>query len=241
MSKASESAVGHALFGSRHARAELHPDRQKLLNHIGRNPWNFVTAEDPITKEPLVWTRNENSKRGKDPFPHKDYLHTLFDMLRAEPVLLIPKSRQMIISTGCLVLCLWEIMFEQSWRTILSKVTEEDAEELLDNKVRFTYERLPAWLKAAKTIPVQPKGKATCKQTASYILAAAQNVADRECRGGTANRVIIDEACYQDHTRTIVEAGQPMTQRMVLVSSPNVSYPGGRFMRKIVFDEVEDM
>jgi len=200
-----------------------------------------MTAEDPLTHEPLVWTRNENSKRGRDPFPSLDYLKLYVELLRKEPVLLVPKSRQMVISTATLVLCLWEIMFEFSWRTILSKVTEEDAEELLENKVRFTYRALPEWLRAKRRVPDRPKGRAVCTDTASYIMAAAQNVADREARGGTGNRLVIDEACYQDFSRQIVEAGQPMTKHLVLISSPNVSFPGGRFMRKLVFSEGDDI
>ena len=233
--------LGGALFGSKVARADLHPARQKLFNQISKDPWRFMTAEDPLTSEPLVWTRNENSPRGRDPFPDKDYLRLYVKALVDEPVLFVPKSRQMIISTATLVLCLWEILFQYSFRTILSKVTEEDAEELLENKVRFTYRALPERLRKMRKVHDRPKGRAVCSDTASYILAAAQNVADRECRGGTGNRLVIDEAAYQDYTQSIVEAGQPMTNRLVVISSPNVSYPGGRWMRQIIFSEREDL
>lgn len=235
------SAIGGAMFGARVDRSDLHPARQRLLNAISKDPWTFVTAVDPLTNVPLVWTRNEKSPRGSDPFPQKEHLQLYFQALRSEPVVITPKSRQMIITTGTLVLSLWEIMFEPSWRVILSKVTEADAEELLENKVRFTYEHLPDWLKKIRRIPDKPKGKAMCRETSGYILAAAQNAADREMRGGTSNRVIVDEAAYQDFCQSIVEAGQPMTKHLVLISSANASYPGGRFMRKIIYDEQEDM
>lgn len=246
MTEKSQSArgahiLGGAVFGARLARADLHPSRQKLFNAISKDPWLFLTAEDPLTKEPLVWTRNENSKRGRDPFPPKDYLKLYIGALRTEPVLFVPKSRQMIISTATLLVCLWEIMFEFSWRVILSKVTEEDAEELLENKVRFSYRALPDWLRAMRRIPERPKGKAVCSETASYILAAAQNVADRECRGGTGNRLVIDEASYQDYTRAIVEAGQPMTKFLDVISTPNVSYPGGRFVRDVIYSKDDSL
>jgi hypothetical protein len=233
--------LGGAVFGARLARADLHPERQKLLNKISRDPWEFLMSEDPITREPLVWTRNENSPRGRDPFPDKEYLRLYINELRSEPVLFVPKSRQMMVSTATLVLCLWETLFEQSWRAILSKVVQEDAEELLENKVRFTYRLLPEWLRGLRRVSDRPKSKVECAETASYILAAAQNVADREARGGTANRVVIDEACYQDFTQRIFEACQPMTQRLVVITTPNVSYPGGRFVRKMIFSEQEDI
>lgn len=235
--------VGAAMFGSRVARADLHPSRQALFNRISKDPWAFMTAVDPLTNVPLVWTRNERSDRGKDPFPDKDYLRLYVEALTIplqpddRDVLWVPKSRQMIISTATLVVCLWEILFGFSWRTILSKVTEDEAEELLENKVRFTYKQLPEWLRSIRRIPEKPKGRAECLDTSSYILAAAQNAADRECRGGTANRVVVDEACYQDYTKSIVEAGGPMTNRLVLISTPNFAYPGGRFMRAAVHDE----
>lgn len=230
-------ALGSALFGSRIDSRDLHPSRQKLLIQIAKDPWTFVTAVDPITDRPIVWTRNEKSARGEDPFPAKEYLQWLFYYLRTEPVVVVPKSRQMIVTTGILTLMLWEIMFLSSWRSILSKVTEDDAEELLENKVRYTYRALPEWLRKSRRVTQTPLGKATCLETNGYILAAAQNIADREARGGTANRLFIDEAAYQDQTRQIVEAGQPMTKHLVLVSSPNASYPGGRFMKKICFDD----
>jgi len=240
MTASKDRIVGGAIFGSRVSTGELHPSRQLLLSRIARDPWAFMTGVDPITEIPLVWTRNEKSSTGKDPFPHKDYLRLYTQALQTEPVLFVPKSRQMIISTCTLTLALWEILFNPSWRTILSKVTEDEAEELLENKVRYTYRHLPEWIRTRRRIDDKPKGKAECKDTASYILAAAQNAADRECRGGTANRVIVDEACYQDYTRSIVEAGGPMTQRLVLISSPNISYPGGRFMRAAIYDEDMD-
>lgn len=233
--------IGSALFGSRIDKGDLHPDRQRLFNEISRDHWKFMTAVDPLTKEPLVWTRNERSPRGRDPFPNKEYLRLYVAALEREPVLFVPKSRQMIISTTTLVLCLSEILFKHSWRTILSKVTESEAEELLENKVRFTYRHLPEWLRKMRRIAEKPKGRAMCQETGSYILAAAQNAADREMRGGTANRVVVDEAAYQDQTQSIVEAGQPMTDRLVIISTPNVSYPGGRFVRAMIYDEEHDM
>ena len=226
------------MFGeSESSHAVVHPERQKLCYHMKEHPWNFMTAVDPLTSEPLVWTRNENSERGRDPFPAKEYLRHYVEALVTEHVLLVPKSRQMIISTCTLVVCLWEIMFKASWRAILSKVTEDEAEELLENKVRYTYKHLPEWLRGMRSIEPRPKGKALCKETNSYILAAAQNAANRECRGGTANRLVVDEACYQDQFQEITEAGQPMTQHFNAISTPNVSYPGGLFMRQICYDE----
>lgn len=231
--------MGSAIVGRRSS-SFLHPERQKLLNRISRDPWEMLVGVDPLTDRPLTWTRNEKSPEGKDPFPDKEYLKKYIRALQTYEMLFVPKSRQMIISTATLVLTLWEIMFKPSWRAILSKVTEDEAEELIENKVRFTYRELPQWLRDTRTIKDQPAGKALCKETSSYILAAAQNVADRECRGGTANRLIVDEACYQDYTKSIVEAGGPMTDRMVLISTPNVSYPGGRFMRAAIYDESMD-
>ena len=231
-------ALGGILFGQTNILTDvIEPSRQRLFHQISQHPWTFMTARDPITDIPLVWTRNENSERGRDPFPKKQYLEHYVDSLIKEPVLIVPKSRQMIISTCTLVVCLWEIMFRPSWRAILSKVTEDEAEELLENKVRYTYKHLPEWLRRMRRIEPRPKGKALCKETNSYILAAAQNAANRECRGGTANRLVVDEACYQDQFQEICEAGQPMTKHFNAISTPNVSYSGGVFMRGVVYDE----
>ena len=114
-------ALGGIMFGESEAsHAVVHPERQKLFSHIKEHPWNFMTAVDRLTSEPLVWTRNENSERGRDPFPAKEYLRHYVEALVTEHVLLVPKSRLMIISTCTLVVCLWEIMFKASWRAILS-------------------------------------------------------------------------------------------------------------------------
>ena len=234
-----QDVLGPILFGRQDKiSTELPLKIQQCINHIEKHPWNMMTAVDPLTDRPLIWTRHEKNKEiGTDPFPNKPYLKYLVNDIVEEAVLLVPKSRQMIVTTTALIVCLWEIMFRQSQRIILSKVTEDEAIELLENKVRFTYRAMPGWLREYRKVEPLPRDNCRVKKNNSYIIAAAQNAADRECRGGTATRLIVDEACYQDKLQDIISAGQPMTDHVMMMSTPNAGYPGGRFMKAVIYDE----
>lgn len=229
--------------------------RQQALIGWSRNPWNFLTGVDPDTGDPIYRTRDERDDRTPiKVFPKKAYLERLVEDLRQDKprfvelegsrqeladILFLIKSRQMMATTTTMGVCLWELLFQPARRIILSKVTEDDAKEILQDKLRAPWSYLPAWVKKELPLDDKPAGKATALHTGSYALAVAENAAYRECRGGTASRLVIDEASYQDYCQEIVESAQPMAKRITIITTPMANSPGGNFVRRMIFDEDE--
>lgn len=214
-----------------------------MLNWLSQDPWNWLTGRDPATARPLVWTKDERMGKLR-PFPtDKPYLREVLNEMRRSNddntcrVLLIQKSRQMIVTTLEMLLSLWEICTLPAQRIVLSKVTEDDAIEILNDKMRLPWSQMPDWLKTAWPLTLKPRYRAECPVTGSYALCAAETAARSELRGGTASKVIVDEAAYQALCRDIVEAGLPMARRIDLITTPIINSPGGRFFKAMAFDE----
>jgi hypothetical protein len=219
--------------------------RSRAIDTWSKDYWSFLTGVDPETDKPMLWTKDEIHTKMR-PYPDKPYLKQLVTDL-AQPnyqpgrpdVLFIMKSRQMIVTTTIMVLSLAEMMFENGHRIILSKIIQDDAEEIIRDKFRTPYQHLPAWFKQQFDVEERPQDRVTCITTASYMLAVAENAAYRECRGGSSSRVIIDEAAFQAMSADIVEASIPMARRITLITTPFPNSPGGQFFQSQVYGRTE--
>ncbi len=212
--------------------------RIKAIDAWSKDYWSFMIGKDPETDKPMIHTKDEILTKMR-PYPDKPYLKKLVEDL-AQPnyrpgrpdVLFVMKSRQMLVTTTIMVLSLTEMMFETGHRVILSKIIQDDAEEIVRDKLRLPYATLPAWFKQEFVFDPKPQDRATCLTTGSYLLAVAENAAWRECRGGSSSRVIIDEAAFQFMAQDIVEASIPMARRITLVTTPYPNSPGGMFFHR---------
>ena len=199
-----------------------------------------MTGIDPLTNDPLVWTRDEKDKlEPVKRFPaEKEYLFWVVDGLMRERLVIIQKSRQMFASSLICLYMLWECLFVDARRWLLSKVTEDDAKEILRDKIRYPYSQLPGWFREMYPASDTPEARIDFGHTASYIEAVAENVANREARGGTGS-VFVDEAAYQREYSKIWQAALPMAAQIVVVSTPEVGNPGARFLRRQCYDEFD--
>lgn len=216
----------------------IEPERLRLVEAMRDDPWEFLTAVDPVTGKVMIHTRDERSDEGFRPWPNREYLKKLARALVAdmnEPELQIAeityleKSRQMIVSTLCCLLILRETIFEPARRWLISRTKEDDAVELIRDKIRAPYSQLPLWFRRMFPITTQPQRLVKALGTDSYIGAVTQNVAFRAARGGTATGFLVDEGAYQDFCRDIMVAAPPMCRRIWVVSTPSLLV-GGRFM-----------
>jgi hypothetical protein len=198
---------------------------------------------DPVTNRQIYWTQDErDDKLPIKPFPgHQEYLYHFTDALWRESLVFVPKSRQMYVSTITLAFVMWHCLFIDARRWLISKVTEDEAKELLRDKIRFPYFNLPKWFREIYTATDKPEDRMVFGATKSRILAVAENAAVRELRGGTASGVLIDEAAFQRELPNMWTAAQPMAARIIAVSTPNIGNPGARFMKKMVFEEKDDV
>jgi hypothetical protein len=228
--------------------------RAELLKTWTADPWAFLTGRD-LDGRPIWWTKDEDDPvRPVKPFPTDLlYLNRLVQLVWAQgfpehrynlepgrfgfeqppynrPIFL-EKARQMLITTTILGFGFWDCGFHDARRWILSKSVEDDAEELLRDKIRFSSLRMPGWLQTAIGCSRKPEGRADFRR-GSYLLAAGQNVADREARGSTASRVFVDEGAIQERLADILAAVLPMCPRVIVVTTPNLGNPGALVFQK---------
>jgi len=216
-------------------RVRILRQRQELLEHWTEHPWNYLTGKDTDGR-PMIWTKDEGDLlHPVKPFPaHLDYLRLYLDILMHENVVLVDKARQMMVTWVTLLYADWECRFHVARRCLLSKSTEDEAKEILRDKVRFSHHKLPDWFKKTSPLRDRPEIRCSYPKTGSYILAVAENVAEREARGGTASIVIVDEAARQREFESIMAASLPMATKIIAMTTAEVGNPGGKHFKTLI-------
>lgn len=208
--------------------------RRDLLRGWAADPWAFLTGED-LDGTPIIVTQDESDERTPiKAFPtDKPYLRGLTNELFGPvPIVLIDKSRQMMVSTLCMLLMYWTILFKRGRVCFLSKQTGEEAEKMLALKVKNVHDRTPAWFREA--LPVEFRvDRATAIVTNSWLSCVGQNAATRAFKGNTASIVMIDEAAVQEFLEDMLEAAMPMAARIWVPTTAFHGNPGAAFFYKL--------
>lgn len=205
------------------------------------HPWNFLTGRDPETGLMIYQTKDE-----RDPItPYKkfpeywEYLYHYVDLLLVKRLIIVEKSRQMYVTTATLGYIMWDCLFTDARRWLISKITEDDAVELLRDKIRYPYSQLPDWFRKLYPADPTPANRMFFEGTSSYIRAVAENAAIGDMRGGTASGVLVDEAAFQREFPKIWMAGMPMAAKIVAISTPEIGNPGARFMKRLIDQKLD--
>lgn len=213
------------------AGASTHTEaRRELLKGWAADPWAFLTGRD-VDGTPIIVTQDESAgddKATHRPFPtDKPYLRELtLELFGPQQVTLIDKSRQMMVSTLCMLLLYHTVMFRRGRKCFVSKQTQELAEMLLADKVRGVHQRTPAWFQAALPLSDKPAAIARALHTGSEIICVAQNAAVRAFKGNTASIVLVDEAAVQEFFAEMLQAAMPMAPRIWAVTTAYHGNPG---------------
>lgn len=243
MARTSGLARYAKIFAQPQAGAEQAQD--DLIAFWSAHPWNYLTGRD-TDGTPVVWTKDEGDRaQPVKPFPlDKPYLRRYLDLLMEDRpdsrIILVDKPRQMMFSTVTLLFAHWDCLFHPARRWLLSKTTEDEASEMLSDKIRYPHSRAPEWVRARLPLRDQPRGRAIYPKTGSYILAVAENVAEREARGGTASGVIVDEAARQATFESILAAVAPMASRVIAITTADIGTPGATAFRRLL-DDARDL
>lgn len=99
---------------------------------VAQDPWAFF-AECVQTQDPV---------RGVADFPAYPYLRDLVECAQRERFLLVPKSRQMLVTWTMVALFLWRALFRDVGVYLFLSRNERCAEELLE-RTRFIFDHLP--------------------------------------------------------------------------------------------------
>ena len=176
----------------------------------------------------MVLTMDEHDdKHPIKPLPmHKQYLQELASDFLREPLLLIEKSRQMMV-TWLMVAChLWDAQFHEGRRIFFQSKKEVDANHLID-RAKIIYNNYPEPYKAIihERYPARtPQSylKLEFYKNQSILQGTAQG-AD-VLRQYTASRIFSDEMAFQDKAEEAFIAAKPTIVgggKFVGVSTPN--------------------
>jgi len=195
---------------------------QLLLLKLRDDPklfiYNFCYTYDPQDKD------NPIKK-----FPRKEYIDKLIDYYLRERLILICKSRQMMLTWLIVLLNLWDAMFHVGRQIFFVSKKEEDANSIV-RRAEFVFEHLPPFLKIKKISKYCYLG---FPQMLSEIRGVSQN-ADA-LRTYTASVVFFDEMAFQPYAREAYQAIRPTIEsggKFIGVSTPN----GKNFFYNLLFD-----
>lgn len=232
---------------------KLERRRRDLLQHWSEHPRNWLWGTDDTSTEvhlpngeiltypngrPLCWTQVEEADEGGAyqpwPSPKKwPHLVWLLDEVHDPGFqgLVGDKSRRMMFTTLVLRYFDWCCRFQSGRKYLWSKITEDQAIEQLEEKVRAAHRLLPQWVRERLPLTESPLNMVRYPKTGSRIRAVSQTAAGGECRGGGATGIGIDEAAFQEYAPDILAASREMARKWFLFSTPEVKGRGARLMK----------
>jgi hypothetical protein len=240
--------------GGSSAASRLARTRADLIVHWEADVWNWLTGVDPTTRSlsflpdrefpagvPIIWTTDEKHSDPVRPFPaHLEYLRyytaAMVSKAPEDKFIWIDKSRQMLASTGLILAWDWWCRVEQSRRILWSKLTQEQAADMLNEKARAMDRRLPEWVRELYGASATPQHRIKYRKTGSMFLAVNEEAAAGAARGGTGTAIAVDEAAYQDKLKAIIIASIPMAGKVVALTTAQVGGPdsgAGYFYQQI--------
>lgn len=182
------------------------------------------------------------------PFPDKEYIKFLVDVWLKYPLLLVPKSRQMMVSWLFTTLYLWDTQFHMGRLTFFQSKKEDDADDLL-RRAKFVWDHEPKFLrrywdgKRFHELVVNPQHNGQhvfCKMLFPSINSEIRAIPQGGdiIRMHTASGILADEFGFQPEAEAAYTAARPTISskgRFTAVSTAE----DGTFFENLVFDKIE--
>lgn len=167
----------------------------------------YLLPQDPTIFLNYVWTVDEHDyvtpiKRFPGPETHK-YLWKLAQIWHESPLIVVAKSRQMLMTWLFLSLYLWDAAYHTGRRIIFQSLKEEHAKDIL-LKAKGVLQRIP------KSIRPRHHYRGTrlrFYEHDSEIMAVAQG--EEQVRSYMASGIFADEAQNQDKFEASYVAAKP--------------------------------
>ena len=153
------------------------------------------------------------------PFPEKEYLRILIDIWLKHPLLLVPKSRQMMISWIFTALYGWDTFFHAGRLTFFQSKREDDADDLI-KRTKFVWDHMPRFLKRyykngsfyeLRCNPQHNGGHVRCKMQFPDINSEIRGIPEGGdiIRMHTASGIFADEMAFQPEAKAAYTAAKP--------------------------------
>jgi phage FluMu gp28-like protein len=182
----------------------------------------------------LFWLRYVSTRDEADPsssvkpFPlHLEYLRQLWSVFTDRNLVVVAKSRQMLVSWVVAAFCVWTARSKPHQAVFWQAQKQEDAVNMVCNpegaqlaRCQFIEANLPTWMR----IPVRPVEGRMVYPNGSFIQALAGG-ADK-IRGKTASVIVLDEFAHMLDQQQIYTSVAPLVQKgakLLIVSTPNGS------------------
>jgi len=147
------------------------------------------------------------------PFPSrldKPYIWDALDTFKTQPLLLIEKSRQLMVSWLCCLYALWMAKYQKNRMIFIQSKKEENAANLVYNtevnqaRISFMEVNLPIEMQSKV---IWSYGKAVFTETGSTIWGIPEG--GDQIRSYVPSLVISDEAAFQPEFEGAVKAARP--------------------------------
>lgn len=174
-------------------------------------------------------TKDEHEKGKKalaKHFPQTEYLKFLINQYVNEDLIIVAKSRQMMITWIYSALLLWTLLFKDAQLIIVQCLKEDRADEHLRVKIFYMWANLPDWMKGQlyctyKKNNIERWDKRR-EKVISRVLAVQQG--ENAVRQFTASVIFSDEMAMQDEAEQAYSASIPSIDgggKYIGVSTPN--------------------
>jgi hypothetical protein len=223
----------------------LTPKRQEFLAAMVKDPSLYVWGADPETGEAIVKTLDKATPQDPiKPFPTWDYLPFCLaefhqGLLDARPQLpgmrAVDKPRQLMLSWLALVFIDWVGLSLPYSRNLLNKATQEESAFMIEDRLeKIVHRHWPQWFKDWAGCRWSANDETMYYGNGASFAATGANVADRAARGEQATVFFVDEAARHPVLKEVVAAIYPMSQLILMVSTPEAGSPGSAYYAEVL-------
>jgi hypothetical protein len=162
---------------------------------------------------------HDEGKQTVKTFPNKEYIKQMVNLWLTENLLLVPKSRQMMMSWLFTSLYLWDTMFHQGRLTFFQSKKADDADDLV-KRSKFVWDHLPKFLKRYyhngkfHNLECNPQNRGQhvyCKMMFPDINSEIRGIPEGGdiIRMHTASGILADEMAFQPEAEAAYTAAKP--------------------------------
>lgn len=217
------------------------PSRGTFLRELVRNPELQAIEKERCARNPKYWIWGDGSRHNGyvytlDPhdkenptkhFPRKPHLEYLVDLWVRSPLLLIPKSRQIMASWLFTALYLWDTQFFKGRYTYFQSKKEEDSDYLVRDRAGFILQNEPSFLWPEGFNPEKHISYCSIKfeSNRSYIDGIPEG--GDQIRSKVPSGILSDESAFQPQFKEALEAAKPCVDgggRITCISSANPGF-----------------
>jgi hypothetical protein len=191
----------------------------------------LLELDDLYKKEPWLWfihevNTSDEATQAMRPWPDKEYLKDLLEILLEEPLVLVPKSRRMMVSWLVAAIATYEARYLPHNAIFIQSETEDKAAYITEKRCAFIEDHLnePALRRKYRAIRTTKGaiGRITYEETGSYIWAIPQG--GSIIRTYTFSRLLMDESEFQAESHEALNAAISIAEnnkssKIVLVST----------------------